>query len=180
MTKAACLERDKRSTAGKRMSTLIGKAEEEDDAFWNHSTWDEEKGADGEESDGSFRESDEDEEDKKDTFDSDFNDSENDDDEEEGVRGNGEDADLLLEEMRGTKRKVAYKDPTGGKNGASAMSAGRELIQKRKSATARKKALKGEGMNAGLVLNFPGVVPSDKNNTNKAHGRFLPKSRHIS
>jgi hypothetical protein len=39
--KAAVLERERRSTAGKRMSSLIGKAQEDDDAFWSHSIWSE-------------------------------------------------------------------------------------------------------------------------------------------
>lgn len=39
--KAAVLERSRRSTAGKRMSSLVGKAHEDDDAFWTHSIWSE-------------------------------------------------------------------------------------------------------------------------------------------
>ncbi|KAL3769342.1 hypothetical protein ACHAW5_002927 [Stephanodiscus triporus] len=47
--KAAVLERSRRSTAGKRMSSLVGKAQEDDDAFWSHSIWSEAGGgfADG-------------------------------------------------------------------------------------------------------------------------------------
>lgn len=164
MTKSAVLERGRRSTAGARMSTLVGQAVEDDDTFWNHSTWDDEKGGgDGEESDGSFRESDEDEENRKDAFDSDFNDSESDaDDDKVGeAKVCGEEEDLRREEKReqGMKKTGVYKEPPAGKKLASAMTAGRELMQKRKSVGARKKALKGEGMNAGLVLNFPGAAP---------------------
>ena len=39
--KAAVLERSRRSTAGKRMASLVGKAQEDDDAFWSHSIWSE-------------------------------------------------------------------------------------------------------------------------------------------
>lgn len=39
--KAAVLERSRRSTAGKRMSSLVGKAQEDDDTFWTHSIWSE-------------------------------------------------------------------------------------------------------------------------------------------
>ncbi|KAL7543534.1 hypothetical protein ACHAXR_012809 [Thalassiosira sp. AJA248-18] len=39
--KAAVLERSRRSTAGKRMASLVGQAQEDDDAFWSHSIWSE-------------------------------------------------------------------------------------------------------------------------------------------
>lgn len=39
--KAAVLQRERRSTAGKRMLSLIGKAQEDDDVFWSHSIWSE-------------------------------------------------------------------------------------------------------------------------------------------
>lgn len=163
MTKAAVLERGRRSTAGTRMSTLVGQAVEDDDTFWNHTTWDDEKGGFGEESDGSFRESDEDEENCKDAFDSDFNDSESDaDDDKEGeAKVCGEEEDLRREEKKeeGMKKRGVYKDPSAEKKSLNAMTAGRELLQKRKGVGARKKALKGEGINAGLVLNFPGAPP---------------------
>lgn len=42
----AVLGRDKRQTAGKRMSTLVGEELDKDESFWGHDTWDE----DGEES----------------------------------------------------------------------------------------------------------------------------------
>eukprot|EP00985_Skeletonema_marinoi_P027796 scaffold23362_cov72-Skeletonema_marinoi.AAC.1 len=38
---AAVLERSRRATAGKRMQSLMGKAQEDDDAFWSHSIWSE-------------------------------------------------------------------------------------------------------------------------------------------
>jgi len=151
MTKAAVLSRGKRSTAGRRMSTLVGKAVENDEDFWNHSTWDEGKTGAGDESDQSFHESEEDEENRVDAFDSDFNDSES--EEEEG--GDDENQKLVAEEEelrreerieQGKKRKAAYRVDGG-------------LVQKKKVGFGRTKALKGEGMNAGLVLNFPGATP---------------------
>jgi hypothetical protein len=47
--KAAVLERPRRSTAGQRLSSLVGKAQEEDETFWSHSIWNEKGGgfADG-------------------------------------------------------------------------------------------------------------------------------------
>eukprot|EP00566_Odontella_aurita_P024303 CAMPEP_0113567582 /NCGR_PEP_ID=MMETSP0015_2-20120614/23353_1 /TAXON_ID=2838 /ORGANISM="Odontella" /LENGTH=104 /DNA_ID=CAMNT_0000469987 /DNA_START=205 /DNA_END=515 /DNA_ORIENTATION=- /assembly_acc=CAM_ASM_000160 len=80
---AAVLSRSRRSTAGTRMTSLVGKAKETDDSFWGHSTWGEQAGSSDEESGASsFRESDEDEEDRVDRFDSDFDDSESEEDEE--------------------------------------------------------------------------------------------------
>jgi len=145
------------------MSTLVGQAVEDDDTFWNHSTWNDEKGGDGAESDGSFRESDEDEENRKDTFDSDFNDSESDADDVKAGEAKVcvEEEDLRREEKRdqGMKKRGVYKDPSAAKNSSNAVNAGQEMLPKRKGAGVRRKALKGEGMNAGLVLNFPGAVP---------------------
>jgi len=70
---SAVVERSRRLTAGKRMSSLVGEALDNDETFWNHETWAE----DGEDAE-SFRESDEDSDVRKDEFDSDFNDSETD------------------------------------------------------------------------------------------------------
>ncbi|KAL7448143.1 hypothetical protein ACHAWC_000388, partial [Mediolabrus comicus] len=86
--KAAVLERSRRSTAGKRMSSLVGKAQEDDDTFWSHSIWSEGGGgfSSGSDSDsassdgeGSFRMSDEESAAAEDQFDSDFDESESDD-----------------------------------------------------------------------------------------------------
>ena len=136
---AVVKERERRSTAGTRMTSLVGQAAKDDDEFWNHSTWVEDE-------DGSFHESDEESEARKDTFDSDFDDSEDDEDEDDNET-KGE-AAVLLEERR-QKRAV------GKKKMMDVISAGRQLMKKRKNATQRKKALSGEGINAGLVLNVP-------------------------
>eukprot|EP00957_Ditylum_brightwellii_P132689 10117740-Ditylum_brightwellii.AAC.1 len=83
---SAVQQRSRRATAGKRMSSLVGKAAEEDETFWGHSTWAEEPkpptaASDSDEvfdssDEGSYRLSDEEEENKVDVFDSDFDDSE--------------------------------------------------------------------------------------------------------
>ncbi|KAL7480899.1 hypothetical protein ACHAW6_006578 [Cyclotella cf. meneghiniana] len=148
---AAVLQRSRRSTAGKRLGTLVGKAQQDDDLFWSHAIWSEKGGgfsttnkddendngstADHEdESDGeaSYRISDEDSQAAVDQFDSDFNESEDEEDEDE------EDVEAALrEEERREKR-----------NG---MSAGRELMRRKMGKRAR---VVGQGLNAGLVLNW--------------------------
>jgi len=40
--KMAMLEREKRATAGQRMSALMGEELEKDQSFWGHETWEEE------------------------------------------------------------------------------------------------------------------------------------------
>ena len=144
------MERERRSTAGVRMSSLVGQAANDDEEFWNHSTWVEDE-------DASFHDSDEESEARKDTFDSDFDDSE---EEGDGDGGNDtnqaskEEAEILREERREKQKRASSKRKI-----VDVVSAGRELIQKRRNAVQRKKALRGDGMNAGLVLNVPGSTP---------------------
>ena len=148
MVKTIAEERKKRSTAGTRMSSLVGKAVEDDSAFWSHSTWAEEKGDLSD--DGSFHESDEESDAKVDKFDSDFDDSEG---EEEEVDGEEE----LIKEERRAKRAA------GKKKMNDIVDAGRELMQKKKNAAQRKKNIRGSDLNSGLVLNLPGVAPISQN-----------------
>ena len=115
------------------MTSLVGKALEEDDAFWTHDTWAEE-GSDND----SFRDSDEDSAMKKDEFDSDFNDSETDNEEEEKAAGMDEEDEIRREERSNQQRKTTYIDVGKG-------------IKKK----GRGKRIVGDGMNAGIVLNFP-------------------------
>lgn len=177
--KAAVLERSRRSTAGKRMQSLMGKAQEDDDAFWSHSIWSEggggfssgrkrrrgddddddtssssDSGSDSSDSmsdgEGSFRMSDEESDAAVDQFDSDFDESESE-DEEEGGEGATE-RELIAEEKR---RKAAQKKKRQqmafqGKGS----SGGRELMKKKKGQMT-KRGPTGEGWNAGLVLNWP-------------------------
>lgn len=172
--KAAVLERSRRSTAGKRMQSLMGKAQEDDDAFWSHSIWseggggfsngrkrrrgddDDSSSSSGSDSDsisdgeGSFRMSDEESEAAVDQFDSDFDESESE-DEEEGGEGAAE-RELIAEERRakGAQRKKRQQVAFQGKGS----SGGRELMKKKKGQMT-KRGPTGEGWNAGLVLNWP-------------------------
>lgn len=129
--------RERRSTAGKRMTALVGKAQDEDDAFWSHETW-----AEDDSGNESFAESDLDSEERIDQFDSDFDESESDHEEEEEAAGAEEERSLLKEE-RNQKRQHKF----------DIAKAGRELMQKKKG-KGKKRAM-GDGINAGLVLNFP-------------------------
>ena len=159
--KAAILERERRSTAGTRMTKLIGQAVEDDESFWNHSTWSEgTRDGDHSSEDESFHESDEDDEHQVDTFDSDFNDSEDEEDEQnEGT----EEESLVREERREKselKSKRGYQEPgRSKKNFELASAAEKDFIQKRKTSIQKKRALRGDGMNAGLILNAPGTIP---------------------
>ena len=178
--KAAVLERSRRSTAGKRMSSLVGKAQEDEDAFWSHSIWSESgggfssgrkrqrdddddsssgsssSGSGSDDSDslsdgeGSFRMSDEESDAAVDQFDSDFDESESD-DEEEGGEGATE-RELIAEERRqkASQRKKRQQVAFQGKG-----SSGRDLIGKKKKGAMTKRGPTGEGWNAGLVLNWP-------------------------
>lgn len=158
------------------MQSLMGKAQEDDDAFWSHSIWSEGGGgfssgrkrrrgdnddddsssssgsdtdsiSDGE---GSFRMSDEESEAAVDQFDSDFDESESE-DEEEGGEGAAE-RELIAEERRakGAQRKKRQQVAFQGKGS----SGGRELMKKKKGQMT-KRGPTGEGWNAGLVLNWP-------------------------
>ena len=137
---SAAASRQRRSTAGQRMTSLVGKALEEDETFWGHDTW-----AEGEDSGNeSFHESDEDSALKKDEFDSDFDDSESDHEDEEREAGAEEEAEIRRSELSSKQRKNNYVDIA---------KAGRDLMAKKK--LKGKKRLMGEGINAGIVLNLP-------------------------
>lgn len=140
---AAIVQRAKRKTAGKRMTALVGKAQDDDDAFWTHDTW-----AEDDSGNDSFRDSDEDSELKKDEFDSDFNDSETDNEDEEAAAGVAEEQELQRQERSNRQRK--------GSSYVEIAKGGRALMQKAKGLRGKgpKRAM-GDGMNTGLVLNFP-------------------------
>ena len=122
------------------MTSLVGKAQDEDDAFWSHETW-----AEDDSGNESFRESDEDSSARVDQFDSDFDESESDHEEEEEAAGVQAEVELAREE-RIQKRKQRF----------DVAKAGRDLMQKKKG-KGKKRAM-GDGINAGLVLNFPPSV----------------------
>ena len=177
--KAAVLERSRRSTAGKRMSSLVGKAQEDDDTFWSHSIWSEGGGgfssgrkrrrddddssssssSSGSDSDsassdgeGSFRMSDEESAAAEDQFDSDFDESESD-DEEEGGEGATE-RELIAEERR-QKASQRKKRQQVAFQGKGSLGGGRDFMGKKKKGAMTKRGPTGEGWNAGLVLNWP-------------------------
>lgn len=146
MENTVALERTKRKTAGTRMSSLVGKAAEDDEAFWSHSTWAEDK-ADMSD-DGSFHESDEDSAAKVDTFDSDFDDSEGEDD---GNEMEGEEE--IKKEERRTKRAADKKN--------NIPSISKEL-QKLRADAARRKAGKSS------VGKSTSAIPARKSSRAKA------------
>lgn len=123
------------------MNSLVGKALEDDDAFWTHETWNEEDSGND-----SFHDSDEDSDLKKDEFDSDFDDSETDNEADEEAAGRAEELELQKSERKSKQRKGNYVDisrpvavlqPKGGRKGRGG------------------KRVMGEGVNAGIALNFP-------------------------
>lgn len=150
--------RDKRATAGKRMSSLVGEAQDADDAFWGHDTWEEDDSGND-----SFRESDEDSEVRKDQFDSDFDESEDDVSDAEAAAGREEEADLAKEEKANARKKTF-----------DVARAGRELLQKKKGAKGRMKGQRifGDGVNAGLVLNMP--MPQQGHATEAPSSLMMP------
>jgi vacuolar protein sorting-associated protein 72 len=138
---AAVASRERRKTAGKRMTSLVGKAQDEDDTFWGHDTW-----AEDDSGNDSFHDSDEDSAMKKDHFDSDFDDSESDHDEEERAAGADEEANLQKSERGAMQRKNTYVDIKKASSGL--------VAAKRKGVKGHKRIM-GAGINAGIVLNAP-------------------------
>ena len=138
------MERSKRKTAGKRMGALVGKALEQDDAFWGHETWADDDAESGNES---FHDSDEDSALKKDEFDSDFNDSETDNEEEEVEAG--------MEAERELKRTERSNQQKGNKGYKDIAGPGRAMLPKKGRWNKGAKRVMGDGVNAGIVLNFP-------------------------
>ena len=182
VAKAAVLERSRRSTAGKRMSTLVGQAQEDDDTFWSHSIWSEggggfagkgsrkrKRGDDDDDSstsssssdsdddsssdgEGSYRMSEDDSAAGVDQFDSDFDESETDDDDEDGE--GDEEKELRAEE----RREKASKRKKNQRLGMPSLKStrGRELVKGKKTpGKMTKRGPLGEGWNQGLVLNWP-------------------------
>mmetsp|Transcript_17796 Transcript_17796/g.48401 ORF Transcript_17796/g.48401 Transcript_17796/m.48401 type:complete len:495 (-) Transcript_17796:42-1526(-) len=155
---AAVLSRSKRSTAGRRLTSLVGKAAEEDQAFWGHDTWVEE-GSDND----SFRESDEESEQRVDTFDSDFDDSEDDNEQQEMADGSQADKELEREEK---SRRGKSKRGGGGGSSKSKLQgiakAARDLARGGGGGAGGPLIggpgrIMGDGDNAGIVLNVPAV-----------------------
>lgn len=106
MVETVTTSRDRRATAGKRMTALLGKAQEDDELFWNHDTWDSIEEAS---EDGSYNIEDEMEVNRIDVFDSDFNDSEEDEDEE-----HDEEQDERPKKVTATKQLQPSSSSFGG------------------------------------------------------------------
>lgn len=127
------MERDRRATAGKRMTKLVGEAQEQDDEFWNHETWQEDSESYHSSSD----------EEQPDVFDSDFDESESDNEEQEIEQGAQEERQLQLENRNQKKRSSAYVETARPVSQTKKRIKGKQLVT-------------GEGQNAGIVLNMPG------------------------
>ena len=140
------------------MTSLVGNAQDEDDAFWGHDTWADDASSSGNES---FRDSDQDSTLRKDEFDSDFNDSETDHEDEEEAAGRQEERELQQQERSNRQ---------GGKNNyveqRVVVKPGRGLFHKPKRAM-------GNGINAGLVLNLPPSMTMGSTTTSAASGGLL-------
>ena len=174
------LSREKRATAGRRMTSLVGKAQEADEQFWSHDTW-------GEEHDEDYDIAEERQEDLVDVFDSDFNDSEEDEE-----SGSGDDDARPAKRAR-TAPKSKWRLPLLETQGEASImttrldpviypalhqrqqllmiqarqrsleaaashrddSHPRALLLKKKSKEKQKKSSMGSGLNAGVTLYVP-------------------------
>lgn len=144
---SAVQERERRATAGKRMTFLAGQELENDQAFWGHETWQEDS--------DSFHSSDADSDAVMDEFDSDFDESESDHEDEEEALGAAEEREIAVDERnknkRGSGAAAAYTDTKNKKKVAGLVGAG--VVKKGR--WSRGKRIMGDGLNAGIVLNIP-------------------------
>ena len=188
--KAAVLERSRRSTAGKRMASLVGKAQDDDDAFWSHSIWSEAGGGFSDKKSSRKRRRDDDDSPSS----SSSSEGEGDDDEsisdgEGSYRMSEDDSDAAVDqfdsdfdesetddedgpidgdgeeekELRAEERREkASKRKKNQRLGVplKSSSAGRDLLKRKGGAKMTKRGPLGEGWNEGLVLNWPPPSPS--------------------
>lgn len=142
------MERERRVTAGKRMTFLAGQELENDEAFWTHDTWQEDN--------ESFHSSDAASSAEEDVFDSDFDESENDDDviANEELIGAAMEREIEQEErdINNKKRSSAYTE-VSNKNGNKKKGLGSG--GRRPGTGPNGKRVVGDGLNAGIVLNVP-------------------------
>jgi hypothetical protein len=143
---SAVMERERRVTAGKRMTFLAGQELENDEAFWTHDTWQEDN--------ESFHSSDAASSAEEDVFDSDFDASENEEDDiaNEEMIGAAMERDIQQEERDhiSKKRNSAYTE-TSHKVGSKMKPFG----GRRSMSGPNGKRVVGDGLNAGIVLNVP-------------------------
>ena len=145
------LDRERRATAGRRITELGGQDAEDDAAFWGHDTWNEDDSSSGNES---FHSSDEDSEVKQDVFDSDFDESESDRDEEDAAAGDEE--DKLIARGDKKRKESGYSDVVGKQQQQQQQ---QQLATRGKRIKGVKRVI-GHGLNAGIVLNAPGAATS--------------------
>jgi len=141
------LERERRATAGKRLSALVGRALEDDAAFWGHETWASDGGSDGAES---FHSSDEDSQFNQDEFDSDFDETEESEDEEAAAAAAAEEEE---EDAKRKKKKKPQSSSSYVDIAAKASRANYYLAHGGKKGKSRR--IIGDGVNTGIVLNLP-------------------------
>lgn len=146
---SAVRERERRSTAGKRLTFLAGQELENDQAFWGHDTWQEDSES-YQSADGSLA---------VDEFDSDFDESESDHDTDaDDALGAAEERKLRLEEQQNTaqskKRNVAAYTDTKKASVVGAVGSKAAVVLK-KGRWNRGKRIMGDGLNTGIVLNIP-------------------------
>ena len=147
---SAVMERERRATAGKRMTFLAGQELENDEAFWTHDTWQEDN--------ESFHSSDAASSAEEDVFDSDFDESENEDD----VIANEEMVGAAME--REIEQEERDHNNYNKKRGSAYTEVSNKLGPKKKAMGSggrrpgtgpNGKRIVGDGLNAGIVLNVP-------------------------
>ena len=147
---SAVLERERRVTAGKRMTFLAGQELENDEAFWTHDTWQEDN--------ESFHSSDAASSAEEDVFDSDFDESENDDEviANEEMLGAAMEREIEQEERdsNNKKRHSAYTEVSNNKFGTKKKAFGPNGRKPPRTGPNGKRVV-GDGLNAGIVLNVP-------------------------
>jgi YL1 nuclear protein C-terminal domain/YL1 nuclear protein len=175
---AAVTQRSRRETAGKRMTSLVGEALEQDSQFWNHETWNEDD-SEIDSANASFHSSDENSEQARDEFDSDFDASEDeDDDASTNQNGSLNDSqhkrhtvklsadDAIRKEERQSKQAARAKRIASAMSGPGAFRkrkgpgkrAGQAKNDKLHASSGapgivvRQKRILGDGLNSGIVL----------------------------
>lgn len=153
------------------MSSLVGKAAEEDEAFWSQSFFEED------EDNESFRSSDESIENQIDTFDSDFDESEGEEEAnaQEVERGKVMEAEIAKEQRRAAESKSKKGFTEGG------VSIARQLLQKKMGRERRKRdaLLKEEGVPAGVISERRRRTMSSSTNNSTTTTHSIRKSARV-
>ncbi|KAL7547832.1 hypothetical protein ACHAWF_011107 [Thalassiosira exigua] len=176
--KAAVLERSRRSTAGKRLKSLVGQAHEDDDAFWGHSIWSERGGgfADGgrrrkrrrrgegedEDDDGSSSSGSEGE-----GGDDDDDASRSSSDGEGSYRASDDDSSAAVDKFDSDFDESESDEGQGDEDGEEVEEERDLRAQERRDAAAKRRKRRGGA----------GVVPSSSSSSSKSAGRELMKKK---